>query len=205
VAYLGPQPYFIFSNVQQPFTTFADFSAFAKANPGKVAMGVSDTVTLIIATALKSATNLDFIIVPYKGGGPQNTDFIGNQIAMAVGTPNMMQFVHSGKARALSATTPSRVSFAPQVPTVAEVVPGSNFDVQTWYAVAGPAKMPRAIVDRLHAAIDKVLHDPDMRKRLDDLGVLMPADTSPEATLGLMRDYQERMSKLVKAAGIKPE
>ncbi len=205
IAYLGPQPYFVFANVQQPFATFDEFLAYAKANPGKVSMGVSDSVTLTIATALKSATNLDFVIVPYKGGGPQNADFIGNQISMAVGTPNMLQFVQSGKARALSATTPSRVAFVPQVPTIAELVPGSNFNVQTWYAVAGPAKLPRPIVDRLHAEIRKVMDDPEMRKRLDDQGVLMPADTSPEATLAVMREYQDRMSRLVKAAGVKPE
>ena len=205
IAYLGPQPYFVFANVQQPFATFDEFLAYAKANPGKVSMGVSDSVTLTIATALKSATNLDFVIVPYKGGGPQNADFIGNQISMAVGTPNMLQFVQSGKVRALSATTPSRVAFVPQVPTIAELVPGSNFNVQTWYAVAGPAKLPRPIVDRLHAEIRKVMDDPEMRKRLDDQGVLMPADTSPEATLAVMREYQDRMSRLVKAAGVKPE
>jgi tripartite-type tricarboxylate transporter receptor subunit TctC len=205
VAYLGSQPYFVFANIQQPFSTFTEFLAYAKAHPGMVSMGVSDTVTLTIAMALKSATSLDFIIVPYKGGGPQNTDFVGNQIAMAVGTPNMLQFVRSGKARALSATTPSRVAFEPQVPTVAELVVGSNFNVDTWYAVAGPAKLPRPIEDRLHAAIHEILNDPDMRKRLDDLGVLLPADTSPEATLKIMHDYQDRMSKLMKAAGIKPE
>jgi tripartite-type tricarboxylate transporter receptor subunit TctC len=205
VAYLGSQPYFIFANVQQPFTTFGEFLAYARANPGKISMGVSDTVTLTIAMALKTVTHLDFIIVPYKGGGPQNTDFVGNQISMAVGTPNMLQFVRSGKARALSATTPSRVTFEPQVPTVAELVAGSNFNVDTWYAIAGPAKLPRPIVDRLHSAIHEILNDPDMRRRLDDLGVLLPADTSPEFTLKTMHDYQDRMSKLVKAAGITPE
>jgi tripartite-type tricarboxylate transporter receptor subunit TctC len=205
IALLGSQPYFIFANIQQPFTTFAEMAAYAKANPGKISMGVSDSVTLVIASAFKAATNLDVLIIPYKGGGPQNVDFLGNQISTAVGTPNRMQFVNSGKARALSASTPARVPFLPQVPTIAELVPGSNFNVQTWYAIAGPAKMPRAIVDRLHAEIRRIMDDPEMKKRLDDQGVVRPADTSPEALAAMMKDYQDRMTVLVKAAGIKPE
>jgi tripartite-type tricarboxylate transporter receptor subunit TctC len=102
-------------------------------------------------------------------------------------------------------TTPSRVPFLPQTPTVAEAIPGSSFDVQTWYAVAGPAKLPRPIVDRLHAEIRKVIAEGEVRKRLDDLGMVAPADTTPEATLAIMKSYQERMSKLIKEAGIKPE
>jgi len=205
IAYLGAQPYYLYANTQQPFATLPEMIAYGKANPGKVTMGVSDSVTLVIASAFKSAANLDFTIVPYKGGGPQNADFVGNQIGMAVGTPNMMQFVTSGKARALSATTPARVPFAPQVPTIAELVPGSNFNVTTWYAVAGPAKLPRPIVERLHAEIRKAMDDPEMRKRLDDQGVVKPVDTSPEALAAVMKDYQERMTTLIKAAGIKPE
>jgi tripartite-type tricarboxylate transporter receptor subunit TctC len=129
IAYLGAQPYYLYANAQQPYATFAEMVAYGKANPGGITMGVSDSVTLVIANAFKTAAKLDITIVPYKGGGPQNADFIGNQISMAVGTPNMMQFVTSGKARALSATTPSRVPFTPQIPTIAELVPGSNFNV----------------------------------------------------------------------------
>jgi tripartite-type tricarboxylate transporter receptor subunit TctC len=205
VAYLGPQPYFIFANTQQPFATLAEFLVFAKANPGKATIGVSDSVTLTIASTLKQATGLDFTIVPYKGGGPQNSDFIGNQIGMAVGTPNMLQFVAAGKARALGATTPARVPFQPQVPTIAETVPGSDFNIQTWYAIGGPAKMPRAIVDRLHAEVRKAMQDPEMRRRLDDQGVVAPPDTSPEALLAAMKEYQARMGRLIRAAGVKPE
>ncbi len=168
-------------------------------------MGVSDSVTLVVASAFKAVTNVDVTIIPYKGGGPQNTDFIGNQISTAVGTPNMMQFVNNGKARVLTASTPARVPFLPQVPTLAELVPGSDFNVTTWYAIAGPAKLPRPIVERLHAEIRRAMDDPDMKKRLDDQGVIRPADTSPEALAVVMKDYQERMARLIRAAGIKPE
>lgn len=205
IAYLGAQPYYLYANTQQPFATFAEMMAYGKANPGKLTLGVSDSVTAVIANAFKTAANLDITIVPYKGGGPQNADFLGNQIGMAVGTPNMMQYVTSGKARALIATTPARVPYTPQIGTIAEQLPGSNFNVTTWYAIAGPARMPRAIVERLHAEVRKAMDDPDMRRRLEEQGVVRPADTSPEALAAVMKDYQDRMTALVKAAGIKPE
>lgn len=205
VAYLGTQPYFIFSNVEQPYKTFTEMIAYAKAHPEGVAMGVSDAVTRVVATALAQAANVKMTIVAYKGGGPQSTDLLSNQIGTAVVTPNMMPFVQQGKLRALVATTPKRAPFLPDVPTVAELLPGSRFDVQTWYAIAGPAHLPPAIVQRLHDAIAKVLADPDMHKRLDDLGVVTPGDMSPDAIRGMMKAYQARMSKLLQAAGIVPQ
>ena len=205
IAYLGAQPYYLYANTQQPFSTFTEMVAYGKANPGKITLGVSDSVTTVIANAFKTTANLDITIVPYKGGGPQNADFLGNQIGMAVGTPNMMQYVNGGKARALIATTPSRVPYTPQIATIAEQIPGSNFNVTTWYAIAGPAKMPRAVVDRLHAEVRKAMDDPEMRRRLEEQGVVRPSDTSPEALAAVMKDYQDRMTTLIKAAGIKPE
>ena len=205
VAMIGAQPYFVVANVEQPYKTFAEMVDYAKANPEKISMGVSDAVTRVVATALEAAAKVKFTIVPYKGGGPQNTDLLGNQIASAVGTPNMMGFVQQGKVRAIVMTTPKRAPFLPQVPTVAEAIPGSNFDVQTWYAIAGPAKMPKPIIDRLQAEMRKIMAEPDVRKRLDDLGVVTPADVSAEATGAVMKDYQTRMTQLVRAAGITPE
>jgi tripartite-type tricarboxylate transporter receptor subunit TctC len=205
VAMLGAQPYILVANVQQPFASLAEMIAYAKANPGKVSIGTSDSVTLVVASTLKSVANIDLNIISYKGGGPQNNDLLGNQIAMAVVTPNALPFVKEGRLRALAVTTPARLSFLPDIPTVAEAVPGSQFDVQTWYAVAGPANLPRPIVERLHSEIAKVISEGDMRRRLTDLGLAPPNDTKPEATLATMKSYQERMGKLIQAAGIKPE
>jgi len=195
----------VVANVEQPYKNFAEMISYAKANPEKISMGVSDAVTRVVATALEAAANVKFTIVPYKGGGPQNTDLLGNQIAAAIGTPNMMGFVDQGRLRAIVMSTPRRVPFLPQVPTVTESIPGSDFDVQTWYAIAGPAKMPEPVVRRLQEEVGKVMNQPEVRKKLDDLGVVTPADISSRATLTLMRDYQARMTKLVRAAGITPE
>jgi tripartite-type tricarboxylate transporter receptor subunit TctC len=205
VAMLGAQPYMIVANAQQPFNTLGDLIAYAKANPGKVAIGVSDSVTLVAASALRNAANIDLNVISYKGGGPQNNDLLGNQIALAVVTPNVMPFVKEGRLRALAVTTPTRLPFLPDIPTVAEAIPGSNYDIQTWYAVAGPANLPQPVVEKLHADIGKVVADPDMRRRLIDLGIVPPADTKPESAVAYMKSYQERMGKLMQAAGVKPE
>ena len=205
VAMLGAQPYMIVANAQQPFRSVAELVAYAKANPGKVAIGVSDSVTLVVAYAFGQAAGIDLNRIAYKGGGPQNNDLLGNQIALAVVTPNVMPYVKDGRLRALAVSTPVRLPFLPDIPTIAETIPGSNFDVQTWYAVAGPANLPKPIVDRLHADIAKVVTDPEMSKRLIDLGIVPPKDTRPEATLAEMKSYQERMGKLMQAAGVKPE
>lgn len=205
VAMLGAQPYMIIANAQQPFKTVGELIAYAKANPGKVAIGVSDSVTLVVAYAFAQAAGIELNRIAYKGGGPQNNDLLGNQIALAVVTPNVMPFLKDGRLRALAVSTPVRLPFLADIPTIAEAVPGSHFDVQTWYAVAGPANLPKPIVDTLHDAIAKVVAEPEMSKRLVDLGIVPPKDTGPAATLAEMKDYQQRMGKLMQAAGIKPE
>jgi len=126
VAMLGAQPYMIVSNVQQPFATLPELIAYAKANPGKVAIGVSDSVTLVVANAFATAAKIDLNIIAYKGGGPQNNDLLGNQIALAVVTPNVMPFVKEGRLRALAVSTPTRLPFLPDIPTIAEAIPGST-------------------------------------------------------------------------------
>lgn len=205
VAMLGTQPYMIFANPKQPFATFAEMLAYARANPGQLSMGVSDAVTLVTASTLKSVAKIDINVINYKGGGPQNTDLLGNQIATAVVTPNLMPQQRDGKLRSIAVTTPQRLSFLPDSPTIAESIPGSQFDIHTWYAVAGPANLPRPIVERLHGEIAKLVAEGDFRRRLDDLGVVKPADTRPEAATAAMKTYQERMARLIEAAGIKPE
>ncbi len=205
VAMLGAQPYMIVANAQQPFKTVGELIAYARANPGKVAIGVSDSVTLVVAFAFEQAAGIQLNRIAYKGGGPQNNDLLGNQIALAVVTPNVMPFLKDGRLRALAVSTPVRLPFLADIPTIAETVPGSNFDVQTWYAVAGPANLPKPVVDTLHNAIAKVAAEPEMGQRLIDLGIVPPKDTGPAATLAEMKDYQQRMGKLMQAAGVKPE
>jgi tripartite-type tricarboxylate transporter receptor subunit TctC len=205
VALLGTQPYFLFANNEQPYKSFAELIAFAKANPEKVSIGVSDAVTQTIASALERSAGIKLNIIAYKSGGPQNIDLLGNQIAMAVGTPNMMQYVQQGKIRPLAATTLKPASWLPAVPAINEQIPGSNFEIQTWYAVAGPANMPANVVEHLRAEITKVMALPDIARRMTELGVVAPPDNSPSAMRAMMNDYRSSMGRRMQDAGITPQ
>ena len=205
IATVGFLPYVIVANSERPYKTLAQLLDYARANPEAVTMGVSDAVTRVAASSLESLAKAKFTIVEYKGGGPLGTDLVGNQIGAAVGAANLMPFVQQGKLVPLATTTPKPVSFLPGVPSVSDLVPGSNFDVQTWYAIVGPAKLPPAIVDRLAVEIRKLLAEPDMKARLDSFGIAVPDNVSPAATAELMRQYEARMTKLLQSAGITPQ
>lgn len=202
---IGYLPYIIVANAEQSYRTLPQLVDFARMHPEVVTIGVSDAVTQVAAKAFELASKAKFTTVAYKGGGPLGTDLVGGQIATAVGAANLMPFVKEGRLRSLAVTATRRVHFLPDVPTVAEAIPGSNFDVQTWYAIAGPANMPSTVVQRLYSALQKILGRSDMEGRLSDFGMVGPDDASPAATGRLMQQYQARMSKLVKAAGIVPQ
>lgn len=205
VATLGFLPYVVLANAQQPFKTLPQMIEYAKSQPEKVSIGVSDAVTRMAAYALESAAGIKLTIVEYKGGGPVSTDLVGNQIATAIAAANLMPFVQQGKLVALGVTTTRPVPAVPGVRPLAELLPGSQYDVQTWFAIAGPANLPKPIVERLSAEIRKVLADPEMRAKLDGLGMVVPDDPSASGTAQLMVQYQTRMGRLMKDAGIVPQ
>jgi tripartite-type tricarboxylate transporter receptor subunit TctC len=202
---IGYLPYILLANANRPYKTLPQLIDYARAHPEDIPMGVSDAVTQVAASSLQSAANAKFTTVMYKGGGPLGTDLVGNHIGAAVGAANLLPFVKEGKLIPLAVTTPKRAPFLPDVPTIAETIPGSAYDVQTWYAIVGPAHLPREIVQRLYSEMRKILAEPHMRTLLDDFGMVSPDDSSPAATAALMTRYQSRMSKLVEAAGIKPQ
>lgn len=206
ISFIGTQGYVFIANAKQPFATLREMIAHAKSNPDRISIGVSDAVTLTAAATLKAQAGIDVTIVNYKGGGQVVQDVLGGQIDVGVGTPPVYRsFEKDGRLRALGVSVPSRLSFLPEVPTGIESGVGPAYDVQTWYALAGPAKIPRPIVERLHAEMAKILAEPEMQKRLIDFGIAAPADGSPEAALSHMKSYTEQMGRLMKAAGIKPE
>lgn len=205
VATLGFLPYVVLANAQQPFKTLPQLIEYAKAQPEKVSIGVSDAVTRMAAYELERAAGIKLTIVEYKGGGPVSTDLVGNQIATAIAAANLMPFVQQGKLVALGVTTTRPVPAVPNVRPVADLLPGSQYDVQTWFAIAGPANLPKPIVERLSTEIRTVLAEPEMRAKLDGLGMVVPDDPSSTATAQLMGQYQARMGKLMKEAGIVPQ
>lgn len=202
VAFLGTQPYFIFGNVGQPYRNFPELVAYAKAHPEQVTIGVSDAVTQVVATALADAAGIKINIIPYKSGGQQNVDLLANTIATAVATPNLMPQVRQGKLRPLVATTPERSPLFPDVPTAREALPGSRFSLENWFAITGPAGLPSGVVQRLRGALAEAMAQPDVKKRLDELGLSTPAQTSTDELRKIMADYRESVGGWIRAAGL---
>jgi tripartite-type tricarboxylate transporter receptor subunit TctC len=206
IAIFGTQGYVFIANAQQSYATMKDMVAFAKANPGRLSIGVSDATTMAVVQALRNATGVQVTMVPYKGGGQQISDLLGGQLPVGVGTPPVYTpYVKDTRVRALGVSVPQRMSFLPDVPTVNEQLGISDFEVQTWYAFTGPAGIPRPIVDRLHAEIAKIIAQPEMRTLIHNIGITIPADTSPEAAAAIMKAYPAKMGKLLEGAGVKPE
>lgn len=153
---------------------------------------------------LKSHTKAPFLHVPYRGGGPAVTDVLGGQIpAIFSSVISVLPYIQSGKLRALAVTEARRYSGLPNVPTIAETYEG--FDVPSWLAFFGPAKLPEPVAQRLNSAIRAALQDPEIKAKLDSNGLVVPADPSPKALADLQqRDYALK-GKIIREAGVKIE
>jgi tripartite-type tricarboxylate transporter receptor subunit TctC len=140
--------------------------------------------------------------VPYKGGGPAMTDLIAGQIQLVFATSQVgLPQAKAGRLRALAVTTPERIAAEPQLPTVTESgLPG--YEVTNWHALIGPKAIPRAIVERLHAEMTKILGQKDMAERLQGDGV-SPAGGTPEQLFAQIRKEIEQWRQVVTRAGIK--
>jgi tripartite-type tricarboxylate transporter receptor subunit TctC len=152
---------------------------------------------------LKMMAGIDMIHVPYRGGGPAVTDLIAGQVQVYFATTvASIEYIRAGKLRALAVTTAARSEALPDIPTVAEFVPG--YEVSTWYGVGAPKAMSAEIVEKLNKEINAGLAEPKMKKRLADLGgdvlALSPGDFGK-----FIADDTDKWAKVVRAANIKPE
>lgn len=186
-----------------PARTLADLTNFAKKNPGKVSygsVGIGSTTHLAGAT-LAQMTDTDMVHVPYKGSAQINTDLLGGQITSAfVNVAGVMGLIQDGKLRPLAVNTTSRASVLPQVPAVAETLPG--FEVNSWYGLMAPAGTPPAIISKLHSEVALILKMPDIVARMKSNG-LDPEGTSPDAYATKIKGDIVRWAASVKAADIK--
>ena len=199
-------PYVITGAKNQTFSNLKEMAQNAKDNPEKFAIGNSEVTTRLAAEALSLAANVKLTHVTYKGGGPITNDVLGGHLPLGVVTPLAVIGFHKDKrVNALAVTSPKRLSSMPDVPTVAEALGIAQFDSQTWFALAGPANMPRPVVDRLQKAIAQIMSDRDLRDRLISMGLIPAEDTSPEAMSSLMRTFSERNIPLIDAAKLKLE
>jgi tripartite-type tricarboxylate transporter receptor subunit TctC len=192
-------------NPSVPAQTVLEFIVYAKANPGKVNMaspGVGTSVHLS-GELFKLMTGVDMVHVPYKGSAPSLTDLLGGQVQVSFATmPSSIEYIKTGRLRALAVTTATRSPALPEVPTVGEFVPG--YEVSTWYGVCAPMGTPAEVIDKINREINAGLADPAMKARLADLGGITMVG-SPDDFGKLIADETEKWGKVIRAANIKPE
>ena len=188
-----------------PARNVAEFIAYCKANPGKVNMASSGSGTSVHLSGelFKSMTGCDMVHVPYKGAGPALTDLIGGPVqVMFDNLPSSAGHIKSGRLRALAVTSAEREPSLPQVPTVAETVPG--YEATAWFGVGMPKNTPREAVERVNAEVNRALADPKMREKLAELGG-KPIAGTPEDFGRTMAAETAKWEKVVIASGAKVE
>ena len=206
IAMLAYVPFAIFTDPKQPFSTLKEMIAYAKANPGKLSIGITDAVGRLCIESLKSMAKIDLTLINYKGAPALATDVAGSQIHGGVITPpSILGFYKDHRLNVLAITGPKRLALMPNVPPVAEAAGLPDYSIQTWFALSGPSAMPRAVVDRLQREIQKIIVMPDIRERLGFQGMEPASDTSTATAAATIKSEMNRLDKLAVAAGIKPE
>jgi len=189
-----------------PATNIRELIAQMKAKPGEFSCGSSGigSTQHLACEAFAMATGTKIVHIPYKGSAPALTDLVGGQIQLDFDTTSSaMNFIKSGKVKALAVMTPRRAAELPEVPTLAEAgVPG--VEMSTWYGLFTTAGTPREVQARLYAETMKILAMPDVRKKLEALGG-EPGTLTPEQFSAMNKADFERFGKLVKDANIKAE
>ncbi len=192
-------------NPSVPAKTVPEFIAYAKANPGKINMASSGNGSTIHVSGelFKMMAGIDMVHVPYRGGAPALTDMLGGQVqVMFDNLPTSIEYIRAGKLRPLAVTSATRSELLPEVPTVADFVPG--YESSAWYGVGAPKNTPVEIIDRLNKEINAVLADPRMKTRVADMGATLVAG-SPAEFGKLVADETEKWGNVVKFSGAKAD
>jgi tripartite-type tricarboxylate transporter receptor subunit TctC len=192
-------------NLSLPIHTIPELIAYAKANPGKLnfaSSGVGSTLH-VAGELFKMMTGADIVHVPYRGGGPALIDLMSGRVQLMFDNlPTSLQFIKAGKLRPLAVTSAQRAAVVPELPVVADFVPG--YEASAWYGLAAPKGTPDDIVDKLNREVNAILAQPAVKSQLADLGAsLLPG--SPDDFGKLIVDETAKWGKVIRFAGIKPE
>jgi tripartite-type tricarboxylate transporter receptor subunit TctC len=192
-------------NPSFPAKTVPEFIAYAKANPGKISVASAGTGTPnhLSGELFKAMAGLNMAHVPYRGGGPAVADLLGGQVDVTFAVVSTaIEYIRSGKLRALAVTSAARQEALPDIPIMADFLPG--YEAIGWWGCGAPKATPVEIVEKLNKEINAALADPQMKARLADLGgTVVPG--SPADFGRLVADDTEKWGKVIRAAGIKAE
>jgi len=192
-------------NPSFPIKSVPELIAHAKANPRKIsyASGGAGGPDHMAAEYFKLVTETEMLHVPYRGLGPALTDLIGGQVQLIFATmPAAIEYIKASRLRALAVTTASRSEALPDVPIVADVLPG--FEASQWYALCAPKKTPADIVATINQTVLAALADPKMKTRIAELGGV-PMPMTPAEFGKFTADETEKWAKVIKFSGIKAE
>jgi tripartite-type tricarboxylate transporter receptor subunit TctC len=192
-------------NPSVPANTVPEFIAYAKANPGKINMasaGVGGPQHLA-GELFKAMTGLNIVHVPYKGSTPAVTDMLGGQVQLMFDvTPTALPQIKAGKLRALAVTTKERIAALPDIPSLADYLPG--YEAEGWLGMGVPAGTPQDIIDMLNKQINAGLADDKIKTRLTDIGVVVRGG-SPADFGKFIASETAKWGKVIRDAGIKPD
>jgi tripartite-type tricarboxylate transporter receptor subunit TctC len=189
-------------NPEVPAKTVAEFIAYAKANPGKINWATSGNGTSVHLSGelFKMMTGVDLTHIPYKGSAPALTDMIAGTVQVIFDNmPPSLPHIRAGKLRALAVTTNIRSDALPDVPTVAETVPG--YEASAFYGMAVPKGTPPEIIDKLNKEVNAALADPKIKARLAELGGMLIPGTPAEFGK-LVSDETDKWAKVIKTGGV---
>jgi tripartite-type tricarboxylate transporter receptor subunit TctC len=200
---VGEVPFVLVVNNTLPVKTTAELIAYAKANPGKLSFPYASSTAQVAGETLRVMSGIDAVAVAYKSSPQAATDLISGQtqfyfIDFGTGLPH----IKSGRIRALAATN-TRTALLPGLPAMSETLPG--FALTSWNGVLAPAGTPKEIISRLNADLRAVLARPEVRERLNNIGLEVMGTGTPEEFGSFLQAELGKWAKWVKDAGIKPE
>ena len=205
ISLLASSPNILLVRADSPFKTLADIIAQARAKPGSLSFGHAGngTSTHLAGELLKSLAKIEMDAISYKGGAPAINDLLGGQIPMSFNNaPEALGQLEAGTLRALAVTTASRSPFLPNVPAIAETVPG--YDTEVWWGLLGPAGMSPELVAKLSRDFVSALNTEPVKERLAKFGA-SPIGSSPQLLDAKIHADYEKWGPIIKAAGIRAE
>ncbi|HEY1542507.1 MAG TPA: tripartite tricarboxylate transporter substrate binding protein [Xanthobacteraceae bacterium] len=188
-----------------PTKTVPEFIAYAKANPGKISFASfgARTISHLAIELLRIQTGIDVLHVPYQGGAPMVTDLLAGRVQAGVDAlPNSLPHIRAGSLRALAVLSPKRTPALPDLPAMADTVPG--YDVRTWTGVGAPKGTPEAVVERLAREVNAGLADAGVQKRFAEVGAV-PLHYTPDEMRDMIGQDLKKWARIVKLAGIEPQ